>query len=139
MAEMKAKAEQQRCATLALSNPRHRLQQLSAEGANCRAAEDAREAERKQREGAAYLSPEQRAEAARAARQAASEGRAEGEEAQVLEKRFDPSRNYYELLGLPRYAVAGLVLTGVFVGDAGMRSWRADPLIQRAGSFKGIC
>ena len=39
----------------------------------CRAAEEAREAERKAREGDAYRTPEQRAEAARAARAAAAE------------------------------------------------------------------
>ncbi|EFN60079.1 hypothetical protein CHLNCDRAFT_133380 [Chlorella variabilis] len=82
MAEMKAKAEQQRV------------------------AEEAREGERRQREGAAYQTPEQRAEAARAARQAAAEGRAEREEARVAEKRFDPARDYYQLLGIPRGASA---------------------------------
>ncbi|PRW60794.1 subfamily B member 4 [Chlorella sorokiniana] len=85
MAEMRAKAEQQR------------------------AAEEAREAERRAREGDAYRTPEQRAEAARAARAAAAEagqGGLDGEEARVLEKRFDPSRNYYEVLGIPRGASA---------------------------------
>ena len=36
----------------------------------------------------------------------APQGGLDGEEARVLEKRFDPSRNYYEILGIPRCAAA---------------------------------
>lgn len=86
----------QRCAT------RHACQHRVFP--RCSVAEEAREGERRQREGAAYQTPEQRAEAARAARQAAAEGRAEREEARVAEKRFDPARDYYQLLGIPRWA-----------------------------------
>ncbi len=67
----------------------------------CRAVETAREDERRQREGAAYRTPEQRAAEARAAKSAHG---AEGEEeARVLEKRFDPQRDYYALLCIPRW------------------------------------
>jgi len=33
--------------------------------------------------------------------QQAGQGGLDGEEARVLEKRFDPSRDYYEVLGIP--------------------------------------
>jgi hypothetical protein len=68
----------------------------------CRAAEEAREAERRVREGAAYKTPGERAEAARAARAAAAAEGCSAEEARVLEKRFDPARDYYQLLGIAR-------------------------------------
>lgn len=68
------------------------------------AAEEAREAERRAREGDAYRTPEQRAEAARAARaEAAAAAGAGEEEARVLEgRRFDPARDYYAVLNLSR-------------------------------------
>jgi hypothetical protein len=69
---------------------------------DCRVAEEAREAERRCREGDAYRTPEERAEAARAARLAQAKGRAESLEAAALERRFDPTRDYYGLLEIPR-------------------------------------
>lgn len=63
-------------------------------------AEQKREAERASREGAAYKSREERA---KEARQAKDDFEA-GEEVRTLESKFDPSKNYYEILGLDRAA-----------------------------------
>ncbi|KAL4443834.1 hypothetical protein ABPG75_011571 [Micractinium tetrahymenae] len=83
------------------------MDQMKAQADQQRAAEAAREEERKRREGAAYRKPEERAAAARAAKSA---GAGEGEEeARVLEKRFDPQRDYYVTLGIPRSASAAEV------------------------------
>ncbi|KAL4449463.1 hypothetical protein ABPG77_007107 [Micractinium sp. CCAP 211/92] len=83
------------------------MEQMKEQAEQQRAVEAAREDERRQREGAAYRTPEQRAAEARAAKSAHG---AEGEEeARVLEKRFDPQRDYYALLCIPRSASAAEV------------------------------
>ena len=112
MAEMRAKAEAQRCgAGVRLGGCAWRVRSGSAHTPStlprccASAAEEAREAERRAREGDAYRTPEQRAESARAARAAAAAAAGAGgeEEARVLEgRRFDPARDYYAVLGIPR-------------------------------------
>ena len=67
-----------------------------------RLAQQQREEERRRREGAAYQTPAQRAEAARADREQA----AADHEARVMERRFDPARDYYKMLDVARSASA---------------------------------
>eukprot|EP00887_Chlorella_sp_A99_P003997 scaffold11.g3997.t1 len=83
------------------------MEQMRARAEEQRCAEQAREQERARREGAAYVPPEQRAAAAAAAapRQGDGGGGAE-EEARVLEKRFDPAIDFYKVLGVDRAASA---------------------------------
>jgi DnaJ-class molecular chaperone len=67
----------------------------------CRRVEEEREAERARREGAAYRPKEERERAARESRQLFQ---ASEETNSVDNRRFDPGKNYYEILGVDRAA-----------------------------------
>merc|ERR1719453_1114757 len=74
------------------------LEEGGAEAARERAKEDARETERKRREGSNYRTPEQRKKDAEAAAAALE---ASGEAKRIVDK-FDPDIDYYKLLQLDR-------------------------------------
>ncbi|GAB4822442.1 hypothetical protein N2152v2_009488 [Parachlorella kessleri] len=65
-----------------------------------RTAEAQREAERAKREGANYKTKEEREKEARNAKQQPQEE----DEARHMDRKFDPNKNYYQLLGLDRAA-----------------------------------
>ena len=82
MADMKAKSDQQK------------------------KLEEGREAERAQREGSSYKTPEERAKEAKDSK---SKFR-EGEEARIIDDaKFDPSKDYYAVLGVDRAASAAQI------------------------------
>lgn len=94
--------------------------EMQAQAQAMEAAEVAREAERRRREGAAYRTPKQRAADAAAAGSAAA---AAEQEARVLEHKLDPAVDYYSVLGVDAAASAAEIKKAWMAAEAAAWWW----------------